>query len=392
MTDPRRLHRRILEPLPYVLLGVGAALALLTAGQTPGERLTTAALVAGTAGWIFGMYTRAPRDRVLWMAGYVTVQLGLMAVLVMRQPIFFVFAILGFVQAYELLPPIPGFVSIFAHSAVMNLLPFGFPDTVEWLVFALTIVVLQTAVIGWFGYLSRRFDVQGEERRQTVARLEAALAENAGLHAQLLAQAREAGVTDERQRMAREIHDTLAQGLTGIITHMQAAERTTDEKRRRHHTGQVIALARESLAAARRSVAALGPPELDDARLPEALGALAARWSAGCGVPARARTTGDPRTLPTEVEITLFRVAQEALANVARHAAATRTAVTLSYMDDAVMLDVRDDGVGFDPHAVDASSFGLRTVRQRLERVAGTLVVESAPGEGTALNATVPAP
>jgi signal transduction histidine kinase len=196
--------------------------------------------------------------------------------------------------------------------------------------------------------------------------------------------------------MAREIHDTLAQGLTGIITQLQAADRVREQPERwQQHMDKVEALARDGLAAARRSVAALGPPELDDARLPEAVAQLAAGWSRTSGVPARVETTGETVPLLTGIEITLFRVAQEALANVAKHAGATRVALTLSYLDDVVLLDVRDDGAGFSPSAgapsTGSGGFGLRGIRQRLELVGGALAIESVPGEGTALSASVPA-
>src|SRR5205814_5122922 len=121
---------------------------------------------------------------------------------------------------------------------------------------------------------------QAERRKRVIAelaeanaKLEAAMAENAGLHAQLLTQAREAGVLDERQRMAGEIHDTLAQGLTGIITQLEAAEATSaDPTVRGRHVRTAAQLARESLGEARRSVDALRPRSLDGAHLPEALG------------------------------------------------------------------------------------------------------------------------
>ncbi|MEV4137166.1 sensor histidine kinase [Dactylosporangium sp. NPDC049742] len=401
-TSESRLRlQRLLVPLPYILLGVSAVLGLLSPGQSARDRLVTLALVAVTAAWALGMYTLRPPSwtrRTGPMLLYVGGQLALAAVLMSWQPAFFVFATVGFVQAYEVLPPRWAFVSIFLTSCLVNVLPGGVPDTPEWATMVVLIVALQTFLIGWFGYLGYRFSDETEQRHRAVAQLRTALAENAGLHAQLLEQAREAGIHHERQRMAREIHDTLAQGLTGIITQLQAAERVRDDPRLwRHHVDQVHTLARESLAAARRSVAALGPQELEDVRLPEALADLAARWSRTSGVPVQLETTGEARTLHTEIEVTLFRAAQEALANVAKHAGAARVAVTLSYLDDVVMLDVRDDGAGFDPAAVppgggaDGSGFGLHGVRQRAERVQGTLTIESEPGDGTTLNVTVPA-
>jgi signal transduction histidine kinase len=193
--------------------------------------------------------------------------------------------------------------------------------------------------------------------------------------------------------MAREIHDTLAQGLAGIITQLQAAEQVADPRR---HLDNATALARDSLAEARRTVHALEPVALEQARLPEALGEVARQWTTVNEVPAVLTTTGDARPMHPDVEVTLLRTAQEALANVAKHARASRVGLTLSYMEDLVTLDVRDDGVGFEPNVKRANGstnggFGLTGMRQRVQRLAGRLEIESEPGAGTAVSATVPA-
>ena len=160
--------------------------------------------------------------------------------------------------------------------------------------------------------------------REANRRLEATLAENAGLHEQLLTQAREAGILDERQRMAREIHDTLAQGLTGIITQLQAAEQAAEDR------GRVAAALR------RRDPAGPGEPDRGPAvgrrAAPGAAGdrpgwatrwpRWPSRWSALHGVAAQVTTTGTARPMPADAEVALLRAAQEALANVAKHAAA----------------------------------------------------------------------
>ena len=162
---------------------------------------------------------------------------------------------------------------------------------------------------------------------------------------------------------------------------------------------------------------AVRPEALENTKLPEALAEVAEHWSTVNGVTAEVTTTGTPLGLHPEVEVTLLRVAQEALANVAKHASASRVGITLSYMDDIVTLDVRDDGVGFRPEstpgATDAGAaravrgkygglpadpgygrsggFGLTAMRQRVSRLAGCLAIESEPGGGTAVSANIPA-
>jgi len=211
---------------------------------------------------------------------------------------------------------------------------------------------------------------------------------------------RQAGVLRERQRMAHEIHDTLAQGFTSIVMNLEAAEGamppSTD--RARHHLDQARLTARESLTEARRLVWALRPEALENASLPEALERLVERWRGESSIVASVATTGTPCPLPSEIEATLFRVAQEALSNVRKHApGANRVALTLSYMGDTVALDARDDGEGFDPDREaerkrdqNSGGFGLKGMRERVESVGGTLSVESVIGEGTTLAVKLP--
>ncbi|MDQ3926759.1 MAG: sensor histidine kinase [Actinomycetota bacterium] len=210
---------------------------------------------------------------------------------------------------------------------------------------------------------------------------------------------RQTGVLRERQRMAHEIHDTLAQGFTSIVMNLEAAEGTLppDLGSARHHLDQARLTARESLAEARRLVWALRPEPLEKASLPEALGRLAERWSEESGVAADVTVTGTPRQLSPEIEATLFRTGQEALANARKHARASRVALTLSYMGSCVTLDVRDDGVGFDPSRTatevkdrTSGGFGLQGMRERIEQAGGSLCVESAPGEGSTLAVELP--
>jgi signal transduction histidine kinase len=227
------------------------------------------------------------------------------------------------------------------------------------------------------------------------------MSENAELQERLLVSAREAGVADERRRMAREIHDTIAQGLAGIVTQLQAAQRAGVDPggQASAHMSTAIDLARSSLSEARRSVQALTPEPLDGARLSEAVREVADRWTTLHGVPVSVATTGNARPIRPELEVALLRTAQEALVNVAKHAHANRVGLTLSYMEDQVTLDVRDDGIGFatvngvSPARPrdDGGGFGLTAMRQRVEGVAGRLAIESEPDGGTAISASVPA-
>jgi signal transduction histidine kinase len=277
-----------------------------------------------------------------------------------------------------------------------------FHSVVGWLEWAAVVAanVLPLWLLAWLGEVVLRYqdsrDAALRESRESNARLAAALAENAALQEQLVEQARAAGVLDERARLAREIHDTLAQGLTGIVTQLQAAEHAADDPAawRRHHAA-ATGLARESLTEARRSVNELRPEPLETGRLADAITEVAARWSARHGIAVRVTVTGETRVMRPEAEVALLRTAQEGLANVAKHApTATRVGLTLSYMDHQTALDVRDDGHGFDPAALGAAApgtgFGLEAMRQRIEALAGTLQIESEPGGGTGISAALP--
>lgn len=211
------------------------------------------------------------------------------------------------------------------------------------------------------------------------------------------AQAERAATEAERSRLAREIHDTLAQSFAGIITQLQAGEQAPDDASRARHTAAALQLAREGLDDARRSVRALRPIELDEGRLPEALANVAAAWSAHTGIPVELSTSGDARRLRTESEVALLRTAQEALANIEQHASARRVVLELRVDAARARLVVRDDGRGFDasvpagPPRRGDRGYGLIAMRERIESVAGAVVVESRPGHGTAVRAEVPA-
>ncbi|MEH1124277.1 sensor histidine kinase [Micromonospora sp. CPCC 206061] len=392
-TDWDRRYAQVLVVVPWLLLISSVAISQATPGQTGGERTGTLALAILAAAWVYGWHTRVRRGRwerswpaVVYFSGL----LALCAALMARDLIYVLFTITAFFHAYQLRPWPLGVAGVLATSVVLNTMTMGVPRaTAASLGGYLGVIIVQTGAIGAGIVFGEKASEQQRRRDEMLARLEAALEENAGLHAQLLTQAREAGVLDERQRMAREIHDTLAQGLAGIITQVQAAQRVWSEPARaRPHVDRTLALARESLAEARRSVQALQPRELEEARLPDAVADLARRWANETGVEPTVEITGEPAALSPAIEVALFRVAQEALTNVAKHARAGRVGLTLSYLGDVVLLDVRDDGVGM--RDADGSGFGLNSMRQRIRGIGGAVTVESAPGEGTAISVSVP--
>jgi len=221
-------------------------------------------------------------------------------------------------------------------------------------------------------------------------------AELSSTRSELAAAERQAGILGERQRIAADIHDTLTQGLASVVMLLEAAHaayqaRQPEAGRRIEEAART---AREALQDVRRLVWDLRPEALERGTLGEALARLTAQLGEQTGVAAHTVVTGEAGALAPQVEVTLLRVAQEALANVRRHARAQEVTVTLSYMGDEVALDVQDDGRGFAPvmrvGASPGGGLGLTTMRERVEALGGTLTVESAPGDGATVVAQLP--
>lgn len=392
------LYHRLLDWMPYATLAVSAALSTLINRRPLEYQLTTLGLAAAAAVWVYFAYTRIPSKTEASgtrMAVHLFGMLAFAAALITRDMMYFVFVVTGFFHAGYLKSTALLTAGIGASSLVVNSSIVDFTDPDPRAVAVFTIVVLVQTVAISSGFLLNEKLVQLRlQREEAILAREAALEENAGLHMQLLTQAREAGVMDERQRMARDIHDTVAQGLAGIIAQLHAADGTDDEAQRRRHFDSAVELARDSLAEARRTVQAIGPPTLDSAQLPEALAEVSAKWSQAHAVPVELTTTGDAKPMHPEIEVTLLRVTQEALQNAAKHSRARRVGITLSYMEDQLALDVRDDGIGFEPRKTKASKgngYGIAAMRQRVSRLAGSLSIESEPGAGTVVSAIVPA-
>jgi signal transduction histidine kinase len=378
----------------YIVLGITSALFLLDPAVAVLERVLALAILAVLAIAFWWTWIR----QLVWSAStrsrgvYVVLLLVSFALLVPVSPVF------GILQ-FSLFPQI--FFALSARRAIVASLSIGLilaVDTVleaggnvqrvlPEIVLEVASVVALTMISAWIGAIIE----QSSERQSLLQQLDATRAE-------LATAEREAGTLEERARLSREIHDTLAQGFASVVTHLEAADALLDgdPPRARGHLRAAEEVARASLDEARGLVWTLRPPTLANGGLTSALERAAAAAAAGDGPAVEVTVSGRPRALHPDVEVTILRAAQEALANVLRHAHARRTTMTLTYFDDEVSLDVIDDGRGFDPGAIGApgpsGGHGLRGMRERAEQLGGRLEIESAAGEGTAIALALPAP
>jgi signal transduction histidine kinase len=346
----------------------------------------TAILIAAFAEmWIRRPYwTNGPRK----LTAYSILQIATYGVLVWLSPGFVMLQVLIYPQVLFSMPlrwSIAAAVTIGAIS-VADSLAIGNGD-VQAALPAVSYAILVAFMFIALALVNRDTIGQSVERltlidELTVARKETAEAERA------------AGVAQERARLAREIHDTLMQGFASVVAHLETADAVlaSDPARARGHVAAAEEVARASLAEARTLVWALRPEAIAEAGLPPAIRRVALAASGPKGPHVEATVSGPARQLHTDVEVTLLRAAQESLANARRHAGANRIDVNLTYFDDVVTLDVADNGCGFNPaEAAVSGGLGLRGMRERAEGLGGSLVIESAPGEGTTVAITLPA-
>jgi len=362
------------------------ALILLAVEESPASRrLLAACLVVALAGWYVGVgkaqINRSdPRRGMVAAVGTIVLQLAAFA----AEPgtgvlLFIVYAQL-FAYLEQVRYTVPAVATLSLGVALLSAADAGWTWDATLAALGGGAVSLIFAIS--FGLWISRIIEQSRDRAKLINDLQQARAELDTAH-------RDAGAAAERRRLALEIHDTLAQGFTSIVMLVQAAEvqagRSEEELRR--HLALIERTARENLDEARSLVAALAPVPLQAAPLAEALTRLTENFSDETGVPARLSVTGTPRPLDGNTEVVLLRVAQEALNNVRRHAAASHVDVELSYVDVSVGVQIRDDGCGFAPAAT--SGFGLRGMRSRVEQVGGDVLVETAPGKGTRVGVTL---
>lgn len=319
--------------------------------------------------------TRATPRRIAWLVTVVAVWM----VLVVLAPSFAWCAVPLFYTGLRTLPPRAALVlvtllTVFVVAAQVKLSNGGWDPNL--LVAPPAVAAIATAV---FVHAERQADRQ-----------RALINDLIRTRRELAAIERREGTLAERQRLSMEIHDTLAQGLSSQQMLLQAADRTwdSDPDTARRHVRTAESIAEHNLAEARRFVHDLAPADLaEGGGLEEALRLLAARESAGF------RVDGTALPVPERVQSALLRIAQGALANVREHAAATSAALTLTYLDDQIVLDIADDGRGFEPsrtRSAGVRGHGLPAIRARVRQLGGTLTIESAPGEGTVLSAAIP--
>ncbi|MFI8352411.1 sensor histidine kinase [Streptomyces cyaneofuscatus] len=380
--------RAVGEGAPHA--GAVVALTLVTAGVygagalagRPGPTRTTPVQPEGRARALAASMRPGTRAAALWLAALCALWLGL---LVLSPDALWVAFPLYFLQLH-LLPTrwgVPAVV-VTAAAAITSFVVHRQEIAPGAFIGPLLGAAVAIATVLGYDALFR----ESERRRELIVELVATRAE--------LAEAeRTAGTLAERERLAREIHDTLAQGLSSIQLLLRAAERTLPgDAPAAAHVRAAREAAQANLAEARSFVRALTPPDLEHGSLAAALERLCARTT-GPDLTVRFAVSGTPVELPTPYEVALLRTAQSALANTVRHARAGRAEITLSFMDTSVALDVVDDGRGFDPSGAPVAErgdggFGLPAMRSRAATLGGTLSVESAPGQGTALAVTLP--
>jgi len=244
-------------------------------------------------------------------------------------------------------------------------------------------MVLGRETVGWICVRSSRADPSEFESKIHLAEALAGQATHAVQMARLGEQAREAAVLGERNRIARDIHDTLAQGFTGVVVNLEAAARSLRKDNigvGLEHIEHARDLARSCLDEARMSVRALRP-ESEAPTLASGLEAQVRRFDPS-GVQATLEVRGEPVLLERRTESELLRIAQECVTNALKHAGAGQVRVRLNWSIRSVVLKIEDDGVGFDPRARH-EGFGLLGMHERARRIGATLSVDARPGTGT---------
>ena len=380
-----------------VALLVCSLLTLLDDAQTAVSRLVLVALAITSVGWHLLFVIWWPRRTQIPLRGtprqaaiFLLVTVLLYLPLAWLDPIFTfgIGTIYGLV--YFFLPIRWALPASLLLTLSWSLLRQTSAGSIDLLSQSLWVGLAITLISGLIALWLERIIIESATRAELIAALEQAQAE-------LAASERRAGVLAERQRLAHELHDTLAQGFIGIIMRLETAvsHLTPGEQQAIGELEKAVSEARHNLTQVRRVVQNLRPASLEKASLPEALEATVAKWQAASGVTAKTVVTGTMQPLSNEQQHVLLRAVQEALANVRKHAQATIVQVTLSYIGDTVLLDVQDDGIGMQKRAVGPDDqwqggYGLTAMRERVTHEGGTLEIESEPEDGVTVTVSLP--
>ena len=341
--------------------------------------------------WLVRPYSGLGRPCGWGVAIYPAIAVGSVMALVAIHNSFWFFSLVVFFQLWMLLPiraaaPVSAGLSLFlwAHGALAD------GATLRPSLGIILIFLATAAASTMLGVMINAIVRQSRQRLELIRQLEAE--RRARVDAE-----REAGALAERARLSRDLHDTLAQGFTSIVMHLEAADAVmAPGAPERRPVADARRIARDSLGEVRRLVWALRPTQLRAADLAGALDRMVQSWSAEHHIAASFRLDGDPGLLPPAIEVTLLRIAQEALTNISRHAGATTVDVVLTVFDDAAHLDVRDDGRGFDPGVARSSvghlcgGYGLPGIRERVVAQGGTVEIETAIDAGTTVAVVLP--
>jgi signal transduction histidine kinase len=376
----------------HVLVAALVAVVVLnSAGSAPGGSSGHLALVVAAAAvfglayvagvWPDGVLPGPDRRGWWWTAALSVAWLGLLGLSV--QATYLVFA-LCFVYM-RLLGAVRGTVAVVA-ATVVAVAAFGVHRGFDTAGIVGPVLGAGVAIAISLGYEALTREVAQRQRlieELTRTRGQLAVAEHA------------AGVVAERERLAREIHDTVSQSLSSVIMLLHAAQRSGPATAKGHaRIEQARDAATDALAETREFVHALAPPSLRTAGIADALLRLGAQTRDTTGLHVEVEVPAETGALPTPVETALLRIAQSAMANVTQHAHASRVDMTLTRLDDEIILDVVDDGDGFDPAVLGTRAggahppFGLVAMQERAASLGGQLVVEARPGQGTSIAAS----
>ena len=370
----------------HVLFGLMVAATLaISLANGDGPLAVVLLVVLVTAYLLLGLSALRRQSMALAVA-YLAVAWAVLLVLEAHDPAALVLLFALYPQVFVLLPRSGAIAATVVLTLAFSLVLVGLNgwtrDAWLWNGLAAVGYIVFALVIGLF--------IDGLIRESRLNRR--LLAELRETQTELAAAEREAGALEERERIARDIHDTIAQGFTSIVMLSQAGESALgrgDDDNAARRFAEIQETARDNLAEARALVAAMAPPSLERDGLVGALRRLSERHAAETGVPVLFSVVGVPRPLAPSSEVTALRAAQESLANVRRHAGAASISLVLTFDEDGATVTVVDDGIGFDP-AAPRGGYGLDGLASRVQVVGGLVDVTSAAGSGTRVRVRVP--